>query len=266
MLEEVTQLDPANETAWLWLAGVAESADRALHCLRRVEELNPANERAQRALRETLLQAGIAAVRARDRARARVLLAEATRRDAGNETGWLWFAGVVESAEQAIDCLERVLELNPANERARAGIAYYRSQQQPAAPVWECPLCQATADAEHDPCPACGALLSLQGVEVFARHTTLDPHKISAAVERLAATTGLSAFDRPYRLGLAYLNQKLFAEAAGEFGRALRAHPNHEALRGQVEALTRYLAARKAEEEQGARLLRSSEMRQFELV
>ena len=41
LLRQVTELDPRNELAWLWLAGVAESTEDSLSCLNQVLEINP---------------------------------------------------------------------------------------------------------------------------------------------------------------------------------------------------------------------------------
>jgi len=46
----VTEQDPQNELAWHWLAGIAESSEEAVTYLRRVLQINPNNERAQKAL------------------------------------------------------------------------------------------------------------------------------------------------------------------------------------------------------------------------
>lgn len=40
-----------------------------------------------------------------------------------NEEAWLWRAGTSADPGEAVRCLERVLELNPANDRARRGLA-----------------------------------------------------------------------------------------------------------------------------------------------
>lgn len=49
-LREATTLAPKNETAWLWRAGVEETAEEACKCLRAVLALNPANSRARQGL------------------------------------------------------------------------------------------------------------------------------------------------------------------------------------------------------------------------
>src|SRR6516164_4454431 len=79
LLRRVTELDPKNEAAWLWLAGVAESALQTLEYLERALAINPANERARDGARSARLQAGLDAVRAKDKPLARRLLTQAAQ-------------------------------------------------------------------------------------------------------------------------------------------------------------------------------------------
>ena len=57
LLRQVTELDPANEVAWLWRASSAESAEEALDCLRKTLGVNPHNEKAKAALPDALVRA-----------------------------------------------------------------------------------------------------------------------------------------------------------------------------------------------------------------
>ena len=70
-----------------------------------------------------LLREAMSAVRAQDRPRTRTLLLEATRLDPRNETAWQWLAGVAESPQESMNALEKVLAINPANEKAKAALA-----------------------------------------------------------------------------------------------------------------------------------------------
>lgn len=71
---------------------------------------------------DALLKAGTAALRAGDRTQARTLLMRAVRADPRNEQAWLYLAGALSDSGQRRDCLERVLQLNPANTTARRGL------------------------------------------------------------------------------------------------------------------------------------------------
>ena len=79
---------------------------------------------------------GIAAARARDRAGAQEALLQAVRLDPQDEQAWFWLAAVQTEPRQTAYYLERVLEINPENARARAGLDAVRAQlgQSSAAP------------------------------------------------------------------------------------------------------------------------------------
>ena len=51
LLAQVLRIDPRNETAWLWMASVAETLERRRECLERALTINPNNEDARRALK-----------------------------------------------------------------------------------------------------------------------------------------------------------------------------------------------------------------------
>ena len=70
-----------------------------------------------------LVQQGIAAIKAGDKAEARQLLAQALRADPWNEQAWLWLSGAVESDDERLMCLNKVLEVNPGNGAAQRGVA-----------------------------------------------------------------------------------------------------------------------------------------------
>lgn len=64
---------------------------------------------------------------------ARQLLAAVIRQDANNETAWLWISAVMPDRENRIKCLQRVLQINPANEFAQRGLRQL-GVESPAAP------------------------------------------------------------------------------------------------------------------------------------
>jgi TolB protein len=71
----------------------------------------------------TLLRAGIEAARAGRRTEARQLLRQVLERDARNESAWFWLASVAESVRERAICLERVVQINPSNQRAAQELA-----------------------------------------------------------------------------------------------------------------------------------------------
>lgn len=52
LLQQSIRLEPNSEPAWLWLASVARDQRERVFCLRRILEINPANEQAIKALRQ----------------------------------------------------------------------------------------------------------------------------------------------------------------------------------------------------------------------
>jgi twitching motility two-component system response regulator PilG len=128
LLQQATDLDPHGEAGWLWLAGVAASPLETVHFLERVLALNPGHDKASVAIRTARVQAGIAAAKAQDKVQAHALLQRALEHDPDNEMAWIWLASVAETPQEAVRCLDKVLELNPANDRARVGLERYRSQ------------------------------------------------------------------------------------------------------------------------------------------
>jgi len=161
LLLEATRLDPRNETAWQWLAGVAASALEATGALERVLALNPNNEKAAAALRQVRLKAGIEAAKAKDAVTARRLLRAAVADDARSEHGWLWLASVTESPAEALAYLQRVIAINPKNPSARKGADYYRARLQtsaPAAPAGQAALAPETVTRSSPPTPPAAAL------------------------------------------------------------------------------------------------------------
>lgn len=70
-----------------------------------------------------LVQQGLTAARVGDIDDARRLLTEATQQMPYNVEAWLALSGVVESLMKKRECFKRVLELEPTNQEAKAGLA-----------------------------------------------------------------------------------------------------------------------------------------------
>jgi hypothetical protein len=77
------------------------------------------------------LQAGITAAQAGRQAEAQALLRQALEADPRSEQGWLWMSAVVESDVERRTCLERVLDINPYNQTAQAGLDSLSSDKDP---------------------------------------------------------------------------------------------------------------------------------------
>jgi DNA helicase-2/ATP-dependent DNA helicase PcrA len=66
---------------------------------------------------------GIQALKSGDRARAHQLLLSAVQHDPNDSLAWLWLSGAVESDAERMECLKRVLAINPDHAAARRGLA-----------------------------------------------------------------------------------------------------------------------------------------------
>jgi hypothetical protein len=69
-----------------------------------------------------ILQLGIEAARDGNREEARNLFTLLTRQEPDNIQGWLWLAGVSDTADQRRAALERAIEIDPQNEMALRGL------------------------------------------------------------------------------------------------------------------------------------------------
>lgn len=92
----------------------------------------------------TLLQKGIAAARAGRSREARAILQQVIDADPLNEMAWLWLSGLVATKEQKQVCLERVLEANPNNVYAQAGLKRLQSTAPVEADILEARLASVT--------------------------------------------------------------------------------------------------------------------------
>jgi CheY-like chemotaxis protein len=89
-----------------------------------------------------LLRQALAAAQANDRAKTLQLLQEVTTLDPRNEAAWRWLADLTDSPTEAVAALERVVVINPNNDKAKAllrktrldaGIAAARAKDIPTA-------------------------------------------------------------------------------------------------------------------------------------
>jgi twitching motility two-component system response regulator PilG len=217
LLRQATQLDPRNELAWMWLAGVAESPQDAQNCLLRVLAINPGNERAREGLKSVRLQAAVAQAKAGHKVAARGILREITEEEPENDIAWQWLATVAAGPEEAIECLERALEINPDNDRAREGLRRYQEQLAACKFVWHCPLCTGKAEQEMTHCPTCKAVLTLVDANALFTNAGVDATRIEGALPRLqAAVRSRPDFGSHYLLALALLNLRRFDEALAQ--------------------------------------------------
>lgn len=129
LLLRVTETDPQNETAWLWLASISEYPEELLIFLQNVLKINPENERAiewskatQSLLAKTFVQRGIDASHEGQMDFSKQCFLQAIYYDNENEMAWLWLASITEDIEEKIIHLQKVLHLNPENETAASSL------------------------------------------------------------------------------------------------------------------------------------------------
>lgn len=134
-LLKVTEADPDNETAWLWLASISEYPEELLVFLQNVLKINPENERALKwaqqtktLLSKTFVQRGINAVRDNQRDFGRQCFLQGIVHDGENEMAWLWLASISDVQEEKLAHLQKVLQINPNNETALASLNALKGQ------------------------------------------------------------------------------------------------------------------------------------------
>lgn len=135
LLLRVTEADAKNETAWLWLASISEYPEELLVFLQNVLAINPQNKRAldwtkqtKSLLAKNFVQRGIAASQESQKDTARQCFLQAIGHDNQNEMAWLWLASIVESAEEKLSHLQKVLSINPNNESAISSLKMVKTQ------------------------------------------------------------------------------------------------------------------------------------------
>ncbi|MDP2659574.1 MAG: hypothetical protein Q8R28_02435 [Dehalococcoidia bacterium] len=147
-----SSLNPASEDAWLWTAATTEDSREAQACLKTALAINPASGRARTQLADAaqpdarparpgrgavragatapkLVKKGIAALDAGNEDEAHQLFTSATQMDKSNEAAWFWRAKTATDLGVVISCLERVLELNPRNEKAKSNLDWAMERQ-----------------------------------------------------------------------------------------------------------------------------------------
>lgn len=238
LFRDATNAEPMNENAWLWYAGMAETPFEAMACLEHVLSINPKNERAKSGLKSARLNAGVAAAKANDRGLARELLLRTSEDDPNNETVWLWLSGVTEDPYEAVTYLQRVLQLNPNNERAKTGLDFYQEkikqlEEQQAA--WFCPVCLSKSPEPQAMCPCCKTILDISQHEAALRNSEIDKERVRVGLARLqASASSRDDYATHYYIGMAFLNLGKIDEALGHFYDARRHNPDDEGFAAQV--------------------------------
>jgi len=155
-----------------------------------------------------LRQQALAAAQAGDQVQARALLEVLLQDNPRDDKAWLWLAGFTDSHDQSLAYLSRALVINPANERARAGIAWMHEAR-----------VQALAETQAQ----------LQGY-LQRGQSYLDSEEIDAAAWELEAAIRQfpDAAELYANLAVAYYQQSRWSEAVRELETAVRLRPDYE--------------------------------------
>lgn len=135
LLVQVTEAEPQNETAWLWMASISEYPEELIIFLNNVLSINPENVRAlewmqatQSMLAKTFVQRGNDAANDANTDFARQCFLQAIVHDPANETAWLRLAELSNSADEKIVHLQKALSINPGNEATKTSLQTARAQ------------------------------------------------------------------------------------------------------------------------------------------
>jgi len=79
---------------------------------------------------DDLLRQAITAIKSGDKALGKQLLVQVLEQDSRNEHAWLWLSQCVTSHEQKLDCIKRVLDINPSNATAQKELARLQTLSQ----------------------------------------------------------------------------------------------------------------------------------------
>ena len=156
---------------------------------------------------DTRRQQALAAAQAGNRTQAWTLLEAWLRDHPRDDEGWLWLASLTDSPDQALVYLSRALVVNPANERARAGLTWLYQER-----------LRAEAQAQNQ----------IQGY-LQRGLRFLDSGQIDAAAwEWEAAVREFpDAAELHANLAVAYYQQGRLAEAVRELETAVRLQPDY---------------------------------------
>ncbi len=139
LLLNVTEADPKNVDAWLWLASTSEYPEELLVFLNNVLAIDPENSRALTwksatcsLLAKTHVQRGQTAMQENQKDYAMQCFDKAIETDENCEMAWFWKASLLEDEAEKLTCLERALSLNPANEDTVAAVKNIESERSAA--------------------------------------------------------------------------------------------------------------------------------------
>lgn len=208
--------DQANADAWLWLAKLADSPEGKLTYLEKVVEIDPSNDEAQaeyaaakNSINQSLLAEARAAAVAGRKGDANDLLDAFIAENPESEAGWILRSHLADGFAEKIAAFEKVLEINPSNAAAAAGIESLKSIMALVEPADEAPSAlvpeamentafainserQNEASAVHDKSPTQDLEFPAAAAEFHERETgetfTEVPFEVAAEEESVEET------------------------------------------------------------------------------
>ena len=181
---------------------------------------------------------------------ARILMADICNREPGNELAWLWRASLATTADEGLNFMGRVLQINPQNATALGWLAKMGRpapsaapapppatpvatlaaavSQPPVAPavtpartLAECPICEARIAPDALRCPQCRAVLLMKDPMDFALARTLDAAVAHAALARWQSSPAANGLEAALALATVCLNILDYAGATAHLRKAL---------------------------------------------
>lgn len=153
----------------------------------------------------TLFAQAVEAIKAKKNNEARRLLIEVVRLNPRHEQGWLALASVLTDMTQAIDCLKRVLALNPNNATAKEWLEFAQQEKARQGAVEEMnkapEIVLEEAGDQQRPVPRLGKYL------LDYKFITTDQLKVALLTQRTEAQNGTAK-----RLGDILLEQGAISE------------------------------------------------------
>ena len=255
--ERAIEVRPENEIAFLWLIEVCDAIEQRVDALERLFELQPKDPSIRGALSRDLAQLGEKAERDGEIALAHNHFKRAHKLDLENVKAALFLAGQESEALGArLSMLEKVLEREPENERAKAlwdRLARIAATDSSTLPVNCCPICRAPKEPVVMQCALCGAELSLFDVSRVLKAEGVDRARLASEIERLEELLENNSDWRVRKsLLIARLNMGHRLEAARETKKLLEAMPLTEPQRLEVEQVHLFLLRQGAGDEQEA--------------
>ncbi|MCC6802713.1 MAG: hypothetical protein IT319_07495 [Anaerolineae bacterium] len=152
---------------------------------------------------EDLLQEGIAAFQAGDRAKAHELLSEVVKVDPENEQAWYYLAASESNPALRKQYLEQVLEINPGNAKAREVLDRIRAREADSAPAEPTPAPRSSGSS-HARLRSLDPAMDVPGAVIDEPGSFRIPVRIPGAPER-------TTWERLARDGVALLRTGLDA-------------------------------------------------------